>query len=111
MQGPITRGVADAALFMDVSSGTDTRARLESGVEGLRMLWSGEPVTRSGGDFELTEHTIGPLPWNPAGPPVLITAANRGEMLPAQFERFARLPYPTVAAITTMPRAIGAPAR
>src|SRR5262249_33145823 len=25
------------------------------------------------------------------GPPVLITAANRGEMLPAQFDRFARL--------------------
>ena len=65
--------------------------RLEEHVEIWRMLWGGEPVTRSGGDFELTEHTIGPLPWNPAGPPVLITAANRGEMLPAQFERFARL--------------------
>jgi alkanesulfonate monooxygenase SsuD/methylene tetrahydromethanopterin reductase-like flavin-dependent oxidoreductase (luciferase family) len=65
--------------------------RLEEHVEIWRMLWGGEPVTRSGGDFELTEHTIGPLPWNPGGPPVLITAANRGEMLPAQFERFARL--------------------
>jgi alkanesulfonate monooxygenase SsuD/methylene tetrahydromethanopterin reductase-like flavin-dependent oxidoreductase (luciferase family) len=31
------------------------------------------------------------LPWNPAGPPVLITAGNRGELLPVQFERFARL--------------------
>ena len=27
----------------------------------------------------------------PAGPPVLITAGNRGELLPAQFERFGRL--------------------
>src|SRR5206468_2329824 len=40
---------------------------------------------------ELTDHTIGPLPWHPAGPPVLITAANRGEMLAAQFDRFGRL--------------------
>lgn len=29
--------------------------------------------------------------WTPAGPPVLITAGNRGKLLPAQFERFARL--------------------
>jgi alkanesulfonate monooxygenase SsuD/methylene tetrahydromethanopterin reductase-like flavin-dependent oxidoreductase (luciferase family) len=65
--------------------------RLEEHVEVWRMLWRGEPVTYRGGDFELTGHTIGPLPWNPSGPPVLITAANRGEMLPAQFDRFARL--------------------
>jgi aspartyl-tRNA(Asn)/glutamyl-tRNA(Gln) amidotransferase subunit A len=42
VQGPVTRSVADAALLMDVSSGTDTRARLASGVEGLRMRWSGD---------------------------------------------------------------------
>jgi len=42
VQGPITRGVADAALLMDVSSGTDTRSGLEGGVAGLRMLWSGD---------------------------------------------------------------------
>ena len=65
--------------------------RLEEHVEIWRMLWRGEPVTYRGDDAVLTEHTIGPLPWNPQGPPVLITAANRGEMLPAQFERFARL--------------------
>jgi alkanesulfonate monooxygenase SsuD/methylene tetrahydromethanopterin reductase-like flavin-dependent oxidoreductase (luciferase family) len=40
---------------------------------------------------DLTDHTIGPLPWTAAGPPVLITAANRGEMLAAQFDRFGRL--------------------
>jgi len=55
------------------------------------MLWRGEPVTYKNGDVELSDHTIGPLPWNPAGPPVLITTANRGEMLAAQFERFGRL--------------------
>ena len=65
--------------------------RLEEHVETWRMLWRGEPLTHVGSDFELTEHTIGPLPWRPAGPPVLITAANRGELLPAQFDRFARL--------------------
>jgi len=55
------------------------------------MLWRGEPVTHHEGDVDLVDHTIGPLPWSPAGPPVLITAGNRGEMLPAQFDRFARL--------------------
>jgi alkanesulfonate monooxygenase SsuD/methylene tetrahydromethanopterin reductase-like flavin-dependent oxidoreductase (luciferase family) len=48
-------------------------------------------VTYHGDDVDLTEHTVGPLPWTPAGPPVLITAGNRGELLPAQFDRFARL--------------------
>jgi len=65
--------------------------RLEEHIAVWRMLWRGEPVSHRGDDFELTDHTIGPLPWNPAGPPVLITAANRGEMIPAQFDRFARL--------------------
>jgi alkanesulfonate monooxygenase SsuD/methylene tetrahydromethanopterin reductase-like flavin-dependent oxidoreductase (luciferase family) len=65
--------------------------RLEEHVETWRMFWRGEPLTHTGSDYALVEHTIGPLPWNPEGPPVLITAGNRGEMLPAQFDRFARL--------------------
>src|SRR5690242_18530922 len=65
--------------------------RLEEHVEIWRMLWRGEPVTHAGHGVELVEHTIGPLPWSTAGPPVLITAGNRGEFLPAQFDRFARL--------------------
>src|SRR5437667_26465 len=65
--------------------------RLEQHVEIWRMLWRGEPVTYRDGDVELTEHTIGPLPWNREGPPVLITAGNRGEMIPAAFDRFGRL--------------------
>ena len=65
--------------------------RLEEHVELWRALWRGEPLTRSGEDWALSDHTLGPLPWSEAGPPVLITAGNRGELLPAQFERFARL--------------------
>ena len=65
--------------------------RLEEHVETWRMFWRGEPLTHTGSDYELVDHTIGPLPWNSEGPPVLITAGNRGELLPAQFERFARL--------------------
>jgi alkanesulfonate monooxygenase SsuD/methylene tetrahydromethanopterin reductase-like flavin-dependent oxidoreductase (luciferase family) len=65
--------------------------RLEEHIDVWRMLWHGEPVSHRGGDLELTDHTIGPLPWTAAGPPILITAGNRGEMLPAQFDRFARL--------------------
>src|SRR3989449_9774139 len=65
--------------------------RLEEHVRIWRMLWRGEPVNYQDGDVELTDHTIGPLPWNSAGPPVLITAANRGEMLAAQFDRLRPL--------------------
>ena len=65
--------------------------RLEEHVELWRMLWRGEPVSHRTADADLQDHTIGPLPWSLAGPPVLITAGNRGELLPAQFDRFARL--------------------
>ena len=64
---------------------------LEEHVMVWRKLWSGDPVTYQGSDFKLTEHTIGPLPWTEAGPPVLMTAGNRGEFIPAQIDRFARL--------------------
>lgn len=68
------------------------RARLmEEQISVWRELWSGEPVSREGHGFRLTEHTIGPLPWNPEGPPILITAGNRGELFPAQLERLGRL--------------------
>ena len=64
---------------------------LEEHVTVWRKLWSGQPVTYEGSDFKLTGHTIGPLPWTEAGPPVLMTAGNRGEFIPAQIERFGRL--------------------
>src|SRR6266849_2059911 len=50
------------------------RHRLEQRIEIWRMLRRGGPVTNRHGDIELTDHTIGPLPWNEAGPPVWITA-------------------------------------
>src|SRR2546425_10671196 len=65
--------------------------RLEEHVRIWRMLWQGEPVNHHDGDVELTDHTVGPLPWTREGPPVLITAANRGEMLAAQFDRLRPL--------------------
>lgn len=64
---------------------------LEEHVIVWRKLWSGEPVTYQGNGFKLTNHTIGPLPWSKGGPPILMTAGNRGEFIPAQIERFARL--------------------
>ena len=63
---------------------------LEEHVTVWRKLWSGEPVTYQGSDFKLTDHTIGPLPWNEAGPPLLVTAGNRGEIIPAQIERVGK---------------------
>lgn len=64
---------------------------MEEHVVVWRKLWSGEKVTFEGNGFKLTEQSIGPLPWREAGPPVLITAGNRGEIIPAQIDRFARL--------------------
>lgn len=63
---------------------------LEEHMTVWRKLWSGQPVTMEGSDFKLTEHTIGPLPWNEAGPPLLVTAGNRGEIIPAQIERVGK---------------------
>ena len=65
--------------------------RLEEDIALWRMLWRGEPVTYHAEGVDLVDHTIAPLPWNPGGPPVLITAGNRGEMLAASFDRFGRL--------------------
>ena len=75
--------------------------RLEEHIEAWRRLWQGKPVTWRGHGVDLTEHTIGPLPWRESGPPLLITAGNRGEIIPAQFERFARLAQPGDGIITT----------
>jgi alkanesulfonate monooxygenase SsuD/methylene tetrahydromethanopterin reductase-like flavin-dependent oxidoreductase (luciferase family) len=64
---------------------------LEEHVATWRKLWSGKPVSYEGSDFKLTDHTIGPLPWTEDGPPVLITAGNRGEIIPGQIDRVGRL--------------------
>ncbi len=68
------------------------RARdLEEHIVVWRKLWSGVPVSYEGEGFKLTEHTFGPLPWTEAGPPLLVTAGNRGEFIPAQIDRVGRL--------------------
>src|SRR5207244_11686179 len=48
--------------------------RMAQHLETWRMLRRGEPITHHDGDVELTEHSIGPLPWNPEGRPALIAA-------------------------------------
>ena len=65
--------------------------RLEEHIRTWRELWSGRPVTMEGSDFRLNAQTIGPLPWNPEGPPILVTAGNRGAFVEAALDRFARL--------------------
>jgi alkanesulfonate monooxygenase SsuD/methylene tetrahydromethanopterin reductase-like flavin-dependent oxidoreductase (luciferase family) len=68
------------------------RARdLEEHVDVWRKLWSGACVDYAGHDFRLSGHSIGPLPWREEGPPILITAGNRGEFIPAQIDRVGRL--------------------
>ena len=74
--------------------GMDHRRRvrhLEDQLMLWRELWRGEPLTSEGPTYALAEHTIGPLPWRPEGPPIFITVGNRGQVLPAQLDRFARL--------------------
>lgn len=64
---------------------------LEEHVTVWRALWSGDPVSYEGAHFRLSQHTIGPLPWDSSGPKILITAGNGGAFLKAALERFARL--------------------
>lgn len=64
--------------------------RLEEHIEVWRELWSGRPVTRRGRGYELRGGTVGPLPWAEQGPPILVTAGNRGEYVDRAFARFAR---------------------
>ena len=63
---------------------------LEEHMMVWRALWRGDPVSMAGSDYKLTDHTIGPLPWNAEGPPLLVTAGNRGEIIPAQIERVGK---------------------
>ena len=68
------------------------RQDLEEHIIVWRKLWSGQAVTYTGNDVQLTKHaTIGPLPSRRGRSPVLITAGDRGEIIPAQLDRFARL--------------------
>lgn len=74
--------------------GADHKARvrrLEEHIDVWKKLWTGQPVNHQGHDLALVDHTVGPLPWRAEGPPILITAGNRGELLPAQLERLGRL--------------------
>ncbi len=88
-------GASNASLASEwAACGMDFKRRarrLEEHVAVWRALWSGSPVTYEGTGWALADHTIGPLPWNPTGPPILITSGNNGLILPAALDRFARL--------------------
>lgn len=58
--------------------------RMDRGLELLRPLWEGEPVSASGPDFELREHKLFPLP--PSPPPIYV-----GGLVPRAIRRAARL--------------------
>ncbi len=47
-------------------------ARMTAGVELIRRLWSGEPVSGKGEDFELEDFRLFPLPVQRPGPPILV---------------------------------------
>jgi alkanesulfonate monooxygenase SsuD/methylene tetrahydromethanopterin reductase-like flavin-dependent oxidoreductase (luciferase family) len=85
-------GMPSAAAEMS-AVGADIKQRgrrLEEHLQVWRDLWSGRPVIRGGSDFELENHTIGPLPWTEHGPAIWVTAGNRGEFLERAFVRFAQ---------------------
>lgn len=88
--GTRNKSLADEWAACGLEFRTRTRF-LEEHVETWKLLWTGRPVTHAGSSFTLNEHTIGPLPWNPSGPPILITAGNGGVYLEAALDRFARL--------------------
>lgn len=50
----------------------DRLARMIDGVETMRRLWSGEPVTHDGGWYSIDEATVLPPPARPGGPPIWI---------------------------------------
>jgi alkanesulfonate monooxygenase SsuD/methylene tetrahydromethanopterin reductase-like flavin-dependent oxidoreductase (luciferase family) len=61
-------------------------ARLTAGIELIQSLWSGEPVTSSGPDFDLEAFRLFPLPVQRPRPPILV-----GGSLDAAIARAARL--------------------
>ena len=59
---------------------------MEDGLELLRALWAGEPVTRSGPDYALEGFELFPPPVQDGGPPIFV-----GGQAPVAIRRAARL--------------------
>jgi probable F420-dependent oxidoreductase len=75
-EGRVRLGVANGYSPVDFAtfgvSPHERGRRLDSGIELVRALWSGDPVTRKGRDFELQEFQLFPLPVQRPGPPIYV---------------------------------------
>ncbi len=75
-QGRLRLGVSNGYSPVDFATfGVETRARgarLGEGIDLIRALWSGDPVTRNGHGFELQDFSLFPLPLQRPGPPIYV---------------------------------------
>ncbi|MGE0623418.1 MAG: LLM class flavin-dependent oxidoreductase [Pseudomonadales bacterium] len=55
-------------------------ARLTEGIDVLKALWSGEPVTRNGRFFPLDDVRMLPPPTSPGGPPIWCGGRAKGAL-------------------------------
>jgi len=55
--------------------------RFEESLSIVRELWSGKPVSRRGGTWDMTDVRIDPLPVQPGGPPVWVASFSPGDRL------------------------------
>ncbi|MDP9458695.1 MAG: TIGR03619 family F420-dependent LLM class oxidoreductase [Actinomycetota bacterium] len=55
--------------------------RFEEAVDVVRRLWSGEPVTHSGPNWQFADVQIVPPPARPGGPPVWLASFSPGQAL------------------------------
>ena len=75
-KGRLRLGVANGYARTDLETfgipSSHRGARLGAGIELMRALWSGEPITRDGEDFHLDGFQLFPLPVQRPGPPILV---------------------------------------
>ncbi|MGI9329197.1 MAG: LLM class flavin-dependent oxidoreductase [Gammaproteobacteria bacterium] len=74
--GRVLLGLANGYSKTDLDtfgvSSSHRGRRLEEGVQLIRQLWSGEPVTAKGEDFSLADFEFFPPPVQAGGPPIYI---------------------------------------
>jgi probable F420-dependent oxidoreductase len=80
-EGRVRLGVANGYSPVDFAtfgvSTHDRGRRLGEGLELVRALWSGDPVTRTGRDFDLEDFQLFPLPVQRPGPPIYVGGQAR----------------------------------
>lgn len=75
-RGRLRLGVANGYSATDFAtfgvSMHERGERLTEGIELIRALWSGEPVTRAGHDFHLSDFVLFPPPLQRPSPPIFV---------------------------------------